>query len=256
MLKAIQLPMRERSEEELRSLINPAKVPRHLAIIMDGNRRWARERSLPHVLGHKAGVKSLKVVAECCIDVGIPILTVYAFSVENWRRSQREVEILLRLFEYYSRREREDLRRNGVHMRIIGLLDSLPERLRNEFQRTEVYTRGSDRLTLNLAVNYGGREEILHAVRSIAHDVRDGLLAPEAVDEALFSGRLYTHGLPDPDLLIRTSGEQRISNFLLWQLAYTEFYFTPRYWPDFDRKELLLALVDFQERERRFGGST
>lgn len=245
----------ERSGEELFTLIDPARVPRHLAIIMDGNRRWARERALPHVLGHKAGVKSLKAVVECCIDLGVEVLTVYAFSVENWRRSQKEVEILLRLFEYYSRREREDLRRNGVRMRIIGRMDSLPERLCREFRETEAYTGSNSRLTLNLAVNYGSREEILSAVRGIAKDVQAGRLAPEEIDETLFSRRLYTQDLPEPDLLIRTSGEQRISNFLLWQSAYTEFYFSPRYWPDFDRKELLLAVIDYQGRERRFGGT-
>jgi undecaprenyl diphosphate synthase len=235
--------------------LDPARLPRHVAIIMDGNRRWARERSLPSLMGHRAGVRAFRDVVRACSDLGIGILTAYAFSVENWKRSSQEVGILMNLFEHYSRQDRKEMLANGVRFRIIGDFDSLPDRVRQEFSRTVEATSQNTRTILNLAVNYGARSEILQAIRSLARDVASGHIKESEIDENLLSERLYTSGLEDPDLLIRTSGEMRISNFLLWQMAYTEFWFTSRNWPDFSRSDLLEALLDYQSRERRFGGT-
>jgi len=206
-------------------------------------------------MGHLAGVKVFKQIVETCGKLGIRILTAYAFSKENWRRSSLEVGTLLHFFQYYSRKERESLVRNNVCFRAIGDLAELPEKVLKEFRLTEEATKDSSGLILNLAVNYGARAEILEAVRNLARKALRGELDPEKLDENILSEHLYTAGLPDPDLLIRTSGEIRVSNFLLWQIAYTEFYFTPLYWPDFSPRELLLAIRDFQKRERRFGGT-
>jgi undecaprenyl diphosphate synthase len=230
------------------------RLPRHLAVIMDGNRRWAKQRRLPSVLGHQAGVRSFRRLLEACRELGIPYLTAYAFSAENWRRSPVEVGILMQLFERYAAREREKLRRTGIRFSLIGNVDELPEQVRREFLLTAEATKDNSAMVLNLAVNYGAREEIVRAVRAIAHQVQDGGLTPEAIDASLLDSHLYTAGQPEPDLMIRTSGELRMSNFLLWQSAYTEFFFTEAFWPDVDRAVLDQALAAFAQRERRYGG--
>jgi undecaprenyl diphosphate synthase len=245
----------EATYEELLEKLDRTRMPRHIAVIMDGNRRWARERSLPSLMGHQAGVKVFRTMVETCVELDIKSLTAYAFSKENWKRSAEEVAILLRLFEHYSKKEREHLYKNGVKFRPIGFLDELPGSLRKEFRKTEEFTKNNTRLILNLAVNYGARAEIIQVCKSIVTEIGEGRLAPEGIDEALFSGFLMTADQPDPDLLIRTSGEMRISNFLLWQLAYTELWFSGSYWPDFTPKELVLSILDFQSRDRRFGGT-
>lgn len=229
-------------------------LPQHLAVIMDGNRRWARTRRLPSVLGHQAGVRSFRRMLEACREIGIRHLTAYAFSAENWRRSPTEVGILMQLFERYAAREREKLRRTGICFRLIGNVDDLPEQVRREFLLTVEATKENTAMVLNLAVNYGSREEIVRAVRHIAEEVKEGRLASEAITADLISDCLYTSGQPEPDLMIRTSGELRMSNFLLWQSAYTEFFFTDAFWPDVDRSVLDQALEAFARRERRFGG--
>jgi undecaprenyl diphosphate synthase len=241
-------------EQALLAQLDPARLPAHLAVIMDGNRRWARERSLPSLMGHRAGVRAFREVVRASSDLGIKVLTAYAFSLENWKRSQKEVGILMRLFEHYSRKDRAEMNANGVCFRIIGKTADLPDRVRAEFEKTSEVTRDNRRLILNLAVNYGSRGEILDAVRDLAAEIAAGKVDPERLEEADFERHLYTSGLPDPDLLIRTSGEIRVSNFLLWQMAYTEFWFTERNWPAFTRLDLLHALLDYQQRERRFGG--
>lgn len=241
-------------EKELLARLDGSRMPLHVAVIMDGNRRWARERSLPAIMGHRAGVRIFRELVRACTDLGVRVLTAYAFSLENWKRSQQEVGILMRLFEHYSRKDRAEMHANGVRFRIIGNPGSLPERVRAEFDKTSEVTANNSKLILNLAVNYGSRFEMLEAVAAIARDAKAGTLDPDRLDEATFSNYLYTAGLPDPDLLIRTSGEIRVSNFLLWQMAYSEFWFTERYWPDFRRMDLLHALIDYQRRDRRFGG--
>ena len=234
--------------------LDPAALPQHVAVIMDGNRRWAKTRRLPVLMGHRAGVKAFRVVMETCREIGIKALTAYAFSAENWRRSPLEVKVLMQLFEQYTRAERDKMVRTGVRFVPIGRYTELPASVVNEFEKTRAATAHNTALTLNLAVNYGARDEILMATRHLASEVLAGRLAPEDIDEAAFSNSLYTSGQPDPDLLIRTSGELRISNFLLWQSAYTEFYFTDLFWPDVDRDVIIQALLAYQGRERRYGG--
>jgi len=251
----VAIKKQELSEEEIISRLVPGKMPVHVAIIMDGNRRWAKKRALPIIMGHQAGVKTLRMAVETCLSLKIKVLTVYAFSKENWRRSQEEVGILLRLFEFYSKNERRMLHRNGVQFKIIGFLDDLPQTLVKEFKKTEEYTKDNDRLLLNLAVNYGARSEILNACRALAAEVKEGRRSLEEIDEKSFSSFLLTGLQPDPDLLIRTSVEMRISNFLRWQSAYTELWFTDSYWPDFSAREFLLSILNYQGRDRRFGGS-
>lgn len=238
------------STQDLDSLV----LPRHIAVIMDGNRRWAKERRLPAVLGHRAGVRAFRRLLERCRELNIPHLTAYAFSAENWRRSPLEVEVLMKLFERYAAREREKLRRTGIRFCLIGNIDDLPTRVRQEFQKTVEATAHNRAMTLNLAVNYGSREELLQAVRHFATQAASGQVVPAEITAEMVSQRLYTSGQPDPDLMIRTSGELRMSNFLLWQSAYTELYFTDAYWPDVDEDVLKDALRDFSSRERRFGG--
>ncbi|HEY3998137.1 MAG TPA: isoprenyl transferase [Candidatus Xenobia bacterium] len=235
--------------------IDPHHIPRHIAIIMDGNRRWAHARSLPALMGHRAGVRSLREVVQTCVDLQVEVLTAYAFSVENWKRSSLEVDFLLSLFEYYSRADREKLHGNNVRFRVIGRRNELPPRVLKALHATEQATADNTGLILNLAVNYGARAEMLDAVRQIARDAAAGKISPEAVNEETVAKYLYTQGLSDPDLLIRTSGELRVSNFLLWQIAYTEFWFTDLYWPDFGSHELLEAVRAYQRRDRRFGAS-
>jgi undecaprenyl diphosphate synthase len=236
----------------LASAIDPARVPRHIAIIMDGNGRWAKRRSLPRVAGHRAGVEPVRQSVETCARMGVEALTLYAFSVENWKRPLEEVETLWRLLRLYLREEHDRLMRNNIRFRALGRLDDLPKNVRRELQETMQATAGHTGIQVNLAINYGGRAEIADAVRALVDKARRG--EPVNVTEELIGDHLYTAGLPDPDLLIRTSGEMRVSNFLLWQIAYAELYVTPTLWPDFGRTDLLQAVLDFQKRERRFGG--
>lgn len=249
-------PLDQLDEEELSARLDPTRRPRHVAVIMDGNRRWAKQRRLPVLMGHRAGVKAFRRVMEACRELGIQVLTAYAFSAENWRRSPAEVRVLMQLFEHYTRSERQKLQRTGIRFRAVGRIDALPEGVRRELQATEEATRNNSEMVLNLALNYGGREELTEACRRLAREVQAGRLAPEAIAEDTLSAALWTGGQPDPDLLIRTSGELRVSNFLLWQIAYTEFWFTDLFWPDITRKVLLQALVEYQQRDRRYGGST
>jgi undecaprenyl diphosphate synthase len=229
------------------------EIPRHIACIMDGNGRWARSRGLPRVAGHREGVTSVRDVTEACAQLGVEHLTLYTFSTENWERPRAEVSALMELLVRTLRREVDRLQANDIRLTTIGDLDRLPERCARELREAEELTRGNRRMTLNLALSYSGRWEITRAVRSIAEDVRQGTIEPEAIDEALITARLDTSHLPDPDLLIRTGGDFRISNFLLWQLAYTEIFVTDRFWPLFRREALYEAITDFQRRERRFG---
>lgn len=225
------------------------RVPYHLAIIMDGNGRWARSRGMPRLAGHKAGVENLRRVLRACSEFGIKILTLYAFSTENWGRPESEVRGLMNILETVIDHELDDLDANGVQLRHLGRLDGLSPTLQSKVRGAIDRTRNNDRLTLNVAFNYGGREEIIQAVRRI---VADGI-SPDEIDDVLFSHYLYTGGAPDPDLIVRTSGELRVSNFLIWQGAYAEYYATPTYWPDFDKEELRKALIQYNSRERRFG---
>jgi undecaprenyl diphosphate synthase len=231
-------------------------IPRHVAVIMDGNGRWAKERRLPRTLGHREGMKAVRETVEGALAVGVEALTLYAFSEENWNRPPVEIGALMGLLEEYIARETAELRRNGVRVQVLGDLGRLPPRKREAVDRLVMDTRGGTRLLLNLAISYSSRGEIARAARRLAEDVVQGRLALEDVDEDALALRLYTAGLPDPDLLIRTSGELRISNFLLWQLAYTELYVTAVLWPDFTREHLYEAILDYQGRERRFGRVT
>jgi undecaprenyl diphosphate synthase len=226
------------------------QVPRHVAIIMDGNGRWAKARGLPRLAGHRAGTENLRPILEASAEFGIEILTIWAFSTENWRRPEAEVRGLLRILQQMIVREVKELHRQGVQLRHLGRLDRLPERLQKQVLDAVDLTRDNTRIVLNVAFDYGGRAEIIRAVQNI---IRDGI-AVDDVDEALISSYLYTAGQPDPDLIIRTSGEMRTSGFMMWQSAYAEYYVTPTFWPDFDREELRKALDAFGQRDRRFGG--
>jgi undecaprenyl diphosphate synthase len=228
----------------------PEKIPEHVAIIMDGNGRWARARGLPRLAGHHAGTENLRRVIRAAVEFGIQTLTIYAFSTENWARPTEEVRGLLNILEDVIDRELEELHQEGVCLRHLGRLERLDPGLQRKVKHAVELTRDNRKLVLNIAWNYGGRDEIVHAVQEI---VRTGV-APEAVDEALFARHLYTAGSPDPDLVIRTSGEMRTSNFLVWQAAYAEWYVTPTLWPDFGKEDLRAALVEYGRRERRFGG--
>jgi len=230
-------------------VILPDKIPYHLAIIMDGNGRWAKARGLPRLAGHRAGVENLRRILRACSEFGIKILTIYAFSTENWGRPEAEVRGLMNILETVIDRELRQLHANGVQLRHIGELSGLSEPLQEKVRRAIELTRNNDQLILNVAFNYGGRQDIIQAFRRI---VQDGIPADE-IDETLVDYYLYTAGQPDPDLVIRTAGEMRLSNFLLWQASYAEYYATPTFWPDFDREELLKALFYFARRERRFG---
>ncbi len=231
-------------------------VPRHVAIIMDGNGRWARERLMPRPYGHRSGMKAVREVVEGAIEVGLEHLSLFAFSQENWQRPAAEVRALMHLLEEYVARETEELHERGVRVVVLGDLVRLSPDAAAAVERMMRRTAGNDRLQLNLFISYGGRAELVEAARRLARDVAAGRIAPDAIDEAAISERLYTAGCPDPDLLIRTSGEQRISNFLLWQVAYTELVMSPVLWPDFRRQHFFEAILDYQRRERRFGKVT
>ena len=229
------------------------KIPSHLAIIMDGNGRWAKKRGLPRVEGHRVGMKKIKDMVDICRKKGVKVLTLYAFSKQNWNRPRREVEFLMRRFEDYLDREGENLVKENIRFRVIGRIEELPLSLRKKIEKTMKMTEKNRGFFLNLAINYGGQEEIVDAVRKLLMMVKEGKISPQDIEVDLFKKYLYTEDLPYPDLLIRTGGELRISNFLLFQIAYTEFWFTPVFWPDFNEQHLDEALRDFSRRERRFG---
>lgn len=231
------------------------RVPCHLAVIMDGNGRWAKKRGLPRLAGHKAGANAVREAIAAAIELGVGYLTIYSFSSENWSRSADEVGGLMRLFVEVLERELVNLERMHVRVRVIGEMSALPHETAAAFERCIQRTAGNDGMTLVVALNYGARNDILAAARALCADVAADRIDPAEIDEALFASRLSTAGLPDPDLLIRTSGEMRISNFLLWEIAYSELWVTPVLWPDFTRDDLLEAVVDYQGRERRFGGA-
>ena len=242
-------------EWSLAQAVDPERLPAHIAIIMDGNGRWARGRGLPRVAGHRAGMESVRSAVDTCARLGVRALTLYAFSTENWKRPRAEVHTLWRLLRLYLRRELPEMHRNAIRITAMGRLDELPPIVRRELDTAGEQTAANTGMRLTVALNYSGRTELVDAVNAILDGARlRGDLSTLRVDEDAIASHLYTAGLPEPDLLIRTSGEMRISNFLLWQIAYAELYVTERLWPDFGRADLLEAILDFQRRERRFGG--
>ncbi|MDM9581651.1 isoprenyl transferase [Nostoc sp. GT001] len=228
-------------------------LPQHVAVIMDGNGRWAKRQGLPRIMGHKRGVDALKDLLRCCQDWGIQALTAYAFSTENWKRPQEEVDFLMTLFQRVLRQELREMVEENVQIKFVGNLQDLPRSLQEEISRSMEETKNNRGIRFSVATNYGGRQEILQACQAIAKQVQQGMLQPHEINEQVFESHLYTAGITDPDLLIRTSGEMRLSNFLLWQMAYGEIYITDALWPDFDRAEFHRALCAYQQRERRFG---
>jgi len=241
-------------QDSLAVQLDPARLPSHVAIIMDGNGRWAARRGLPRVAGHRAGAGAVRRTVEAAARLGIGWLTLYAFSTENWKRPRVEVEALMQLLREFLRKELKALQKNSIRFQTIGRLDPLPESLRDEVRRAEEATSTNGGLCLNIAINYGARSEMVDAFRRMAWEAFSGRLHPERIDEGMISSRLYTGRMPDPDLLIRTSGEMRISNFLLWQIAYSEIHVTETLWPDFGRGDLVRAIIDYQKRDRRYGG--
>ena len=246
----------KQQDQERKSLaqVDRTKMPQHMAIIMDGNGRWAKKRGLPRTAGHRYGVEALRKVIEASVELKLPILTVYAFSTENWKRPKEEVNVLMNLIVEYLQKEIDELHRQNIKIRTIGSIKELPLEAREELAQAEKRTAQNTGLLLNVALNYGGRMEILEAARAVARGVESGALKSSDVTEELFASYFYTAGQPDPDLLIRPSGEFRISNFLLWQLAYAELYFTDIYWPDFNKAEFYRAILNYQGRNRRYGG--
>lgn len=242
------------TEDDLLEKIDFDRIPQHICIIMDGNRRWAKKHGMPGFMGHSVGVEAFRKVMIACCELGVKVLTVYAFSMENWRRSREEVNVLMHLFQQYCQTEKELMKEIGVQFRVIGKTDDLDPAVLEALNHVMDYTKGGNRTILNVCINYGSRYEIVNAALKLAKDINEGKVDPAKVREEDFSNYLYTAGLPDPDLMIRTSGELRISNFLLWQNAYSEFWFTDIYWPDFDKKALMTAIIDYQGRDRRFGG--
>jgi len=234
--------------------MEPTNLPQHIAIIMDGNGRWARERGLPRNRGHREGVNSVREITRECAKLGIKQLTLYAFSAENWKRPKNEVDFLMRMLRRFLIAERKEIMENNIRLAAIGRIHELPKEVQKELRKTCEMSKNNKGMTLCLALNYGGRSEIADAVAKIAKDASDGALKPGDVNEDLISNYLYTAGMPDPDLLIRTSGEMRVSNFLLWQISYAELYVTPLCWPDFRKPQLMEAIAEYAKRERRFGG--
>ena len=233
--------------------INKATLPQHLAIIMDGNGRWAKQKGLLRALGHESGTKSVRVTVESCAKLGIKNLTLYAFSTENWNRPKLEVDLLMKLLISSLKKEIRTLQENNIKLNAIGNLTNLPKSVQKELQEVIQKTTENTRMTLTLALSYGARDEIINAVKIISEKVKNNIISTDAIDESIINQHLYTHNLPDVDLVIRTSGEHRISNFLLWQIAYAEFYFTDVLWPDFTENNLYEAIISYQKRERRFG---
>jgi undecaprenyl diphosphate synthase len=243
-----------REEADLLDKLDLKRLPEHLAVIMDGNGRWAERRHLPRIAGHRAGVKAAREIIESCARLKLPYLTLYAFSLENWRRPRAEVDFLMRLLREYLKRELPTIHKNNIRLLVIGRSEQLPEGVRKDIEQGMRMTARNTGMKLVVALNYGGRAELVDAFNSMLEHVRSNGVSAFHADERSISEHLYTAGLPDPDLLIRTSGEMRVSNFLLWQIAYAEIYVTETLWPDFSRARLLEALVDFQKRERRYGG--
>ncbi len=229
------------------------KIPKHIAVIMDGNGRWAKSKGLPRLAGHKAGVETLRDILDTAGNMGVKNMTFYAFSTENWSRPKSEVSGLMKLLSSYLKSETKRIHENGIRLRTIGDISKLPEQAQKELHKTMELTKNNKEMTVYFAFNYGGRQEIIKAVKDIATDVKSGKLSSEDIGEEIFSNYLYTADVPDPELMIRTSGELRISNFLLWQMAYTEYYFTDCYWPDFNGEELKKAIEHYNMRDRRFG---
>ena len=236
--------------------INTENLPKHLAIIMDGNGRWAKQKGMLRAFGHENGTKSVRTTVEACARLGIENLTLYAFSTENWNRPKLEVELLMKLLISSLKKELETLVKNNIKLNAIGNLDNLPKVVQKELLEVIEITKTNTRMTLTLALSYGSREEILNAVKKISDKVKNNIISIDSIDETVLNNHLYTHDLPDVDLVVRTSGEHRISNFLLWQIAYAEFYFTDVLWPDFTEEHLYEAIISYQKRERRFGKSS
>jgi len=235
-------------------LFDKDKMPQHLAIIMDGNGRWAESRGLPRSAGHREGAKAVRRAITNCLDFNIPILTIFAFSTENWKRPKKEIGYLIKLFERVLSREKANLVKNNIKINFIGRLDNLPNSLTKKMEELHEATKKNNKLILNIAINYSGKTEIVDALKSILLKIDKKILSIEEINENIISDNLYTHNLPDPDLLIRTAGEMRISNFMLWQIAYTELWVTPVFWPDFDKNYLVEAIRNFQKRVRKYGG--
>ncbi|MDD2585224.1 MAG: isoprenyl transferase [Syntrophomonadaceae bacterium] len=240
--------------KRIENLIDNDKLPRHIAIIMDGNGRWARKRLMPRTMGHRAGMSSLKTVVMICAQMGISVLTVYAFSTENWRRPRDEVDYLMSLLVEYLHKELNELDQNNIRIKILGDYTSLPPKCQQEIEDAVLLTTHNSGMVFNIALNYGSRNEIIGAIKNLGEKLLSREINIDSITEEMFSSMLYTAGSPDPDLLIRTAGEMRISNFLLWQIAYTELWITDRMWPDFTKEDLLQAIWDYQQRDRRFGG--
>lgn len=234
--------------------IDFGNIPQHVAIIMDGNGRWAKTKGLPRVAGHRAGMNAIREITQVANKLGIKVLTLYAFSTENWKRPETEVKFLMDLPQEFLLKDIEQLVKNNVQIKVIGFDDKLPEHTLNAVKEAEERTKQNTGLILNFALNYGSRYEIINAIKSIVEDIDNNNITKDSINEEIFSSYLLTNNYPDPDLLIRTSGEQRISNFLLWQLAYSELWFTPVYWPEFDQSVFLEAIYEYQQRRRRFGG--
>ena len=240
------------SEAELLARIDLDRLPRHIAVIMDGNGRWAKKRRLPRIAGHRAGIRAVRQVVEACARLGVPYLTLYAFSVENWKRPHTEIALLMSLLREYLKKEIDELNRQNIRLGVIGRIRELPKPVQKDLSHALERTGRNSGLHLTLALNYGARAELVDAARLLAEKVkRNGV---KEIDEATISDLLYTRGVPDPDLLIRTSGEMRLSNFLLWQVAYSEIWVTETLWPDFTQTDLFQAIIDYQKRERRYGG--
>ncbi|WP_300386148.1 isoprenyl transferase [Clostridium sp.] len=235
-------------------VLDKNNIPKHIAIIMDGNGRWAKKRKLPRTMGHKAGVESIRKIVREAQNIGIKYLTLYAFSTENWKRPQEEVSALMKLLIQYLKSELGELNRNGVSINILGDITKLPKEAQNEIEDAVVKTKDNKGIVLNIAFNYGGRDEIIRAVKLIGKDILNSNLNLETIDEKVFESYLYTANIPDPDLIIRPSGEKRISNFLLWQCAYSEFWYSNIFWPDFTESNLHEAIIEYQNRDRRYGG--
>ncbi|MFC1734684.1 isoprenyl transferase [Candidatus Hydrogenedentota bacterium] len=244
----------KKADAEEANGVDKTRLPRHIAIIMDGNGRWAKKRGLPRIAGHSAGVESVRQIVETCREIGVPYLTLYAFSSENWTRPSREVNALMRLLKRYLKLELNSLNKNSIRVNTIGGVTGLPTDVYTELENAKERTSDNDGMVLTLALNYGSHNEILEAVRAMAARVKSGEMNVSDIDEETFSNALQTQGIPDPDLLIRTSGEYRLSNFLLWQLHYAELVFVETLWPDFSREDLYKAIAQYQRRERRFGG--
>ncbi len=241
------------ASESLDKIRLSGDIPNHVAIIMDGNGRWAKQKGFPRQIGHREGMKSVRETIEGAAEAGVNILTLFAFSTENWNRPQKEVSSLISLLRYYARKERDSLKHQGVEVHVLGEIERFDDQTREAVDLIVKGTKGGQSLRLNLMISYGGREEILRSVRTLAEQVDQGELTVDDIDEDALRKTLFTVNLPDPDLLIRTSGEYRISNFMLWQIAYTELHITPVLWPDFTREHLFEAVLDYQRRDRRFG---